>query len=266
LQVISDIGGQPVSEFWVKYVLRKSWHPQGFANQGEFSIYQTLFFDLDDTLYASTTGVWQMIRSRMGQYMAERLGLPPDEIPALRRRYFETYGTTLRGLQRHHEVDAEDYLAYVHDLPLERYLQPDPALRSLLLSLPQPRWIFTNADSDHARRVLAVLGLQDCFSGVIDVRAVEFACKPEELAFQRALVCSGSPDPSRCVMFDDSRANLAGARRAGFTTVLVGAQDADPSNPTGDVDLVIPDLLVLPERMPQLWSGSPARSAGRMKP
>jgi putative hydrolase of the HAD superfamily len=86
--------------------------------------YTTLFFDLDDTLYSPKNGLWLAIRERMGEYMAERLGLPRDEIPAIRHLYYTTYGTTLRGLQRHYQVDSDDYLAYVHDLPLERYLQP----------------------------------------------------------------------------------------------------------------------------------------------
>jgi len=225
--------------------------------------YTTLLFDLDDTLYASSCGVWQMIRNRMGQYMTERLGMPADEVPVLRSRYFEKYGTTLRGLQHHHQVDVDDYLAYVHDLPLEQYIQPNPALRRLLLSLPQKRWIFTNADANHARRVLSVLDLVDCFDGVIDIRAIEFACKPEEHAFRRALAITGNPDPVSCVLFDDSPSNLAGAFRLGIKTVLVGANDAAhgaaSSGVLQNVDLTIPDLLALPQYMPELWpSNHPA--------
>ena len=46
--------------------------------------------------------------------------LPVEEVDILRRNYFEQYGTTLRGLQIHHQVDTDEYLAYVHDLPLEK--------------------------------------------------------------------------------------------------------------------------------------------------
>jgi putative hydrolase of the HAD superfamily len=183
--------------------------------------FTTLFFDLDDTIYPNSTGLWEAIRSRMGQYMHERLGLPVDQVPALRRRYFITYGTTLRGLQIHYHVNADDYLAYVHDLPLTEYLQSAPELRRLVLSLPQRRWIFTNADDQHARRVLDVLGLTDCFEGIIDVRAIEFACKPELAAYERALAIAGNPCAHECVLIDDSPVNLAPARRMGFTTVLV---------------------------------------------
>lgn len=213
--------------------------------------FDTLFFDLDDTLYSNTCGLWRTIRERMGLYMHERLGMPLDEIPHIRRRYFETYGTTLRGLQHHHQVDADDYLAYVHDLPLDQYIAPSPELRQMLLSLPQPRWIFTNADDRHARRVLAVLGMEDCFDGIIDIRAIGFACKPEPKSFERALQIAGALAPDRCLLFDDSLSNLAGARAAGMHTGWISANgEAHP-----DVDFTLPDLLALPHALPQLWRG-----------
>ena len=119
----------------------------------------------------------------------------------------------------------------------------------MLLSLPQQRWIFTNADADHARRVLATLGLVDCFQGIIDVRAIEFACKPEEIAYQRALALVGNPAPGQCVLLEDSATNLAPAHQIGFTTVLI-SQNGD-SHPA--VDFTIPNLLALPQVMPCLW-------------
>ena len=217
--------------------------------------FTTLFFDLDDTLYPNTNGLWQAIRGRMSQYMHERLGLPWEQIPELRHHYFTTYGTTLRGLQKFYQVDADEYLAYVHDLPLADYLQPAPELRSLLLSLPLPRWIFTNADDRHAQRVLAQLDLLDCFAGIIDVRAIRFACKPEMDAYQRALHIAGGPQPQECVMLDDSSANLAPARQMGFTTVLVRQdRESDPA-----ADITIPNLLDLRRALPALWGNGHVR-------
>lgn len=211
--------------------------------------YTTVFFDLDDTLYPGSNGLWSTIRDRMGLYMHERLGFPAGEVPAIRKQYYEKYGTTLRGLQIHHKVDADDYLAFVHDLPLKDYLQPDPSLCQLILSLPQERWIFTNADADHARRVLDVLELGGCFSGIIDIRALGFACKPEVGAYQRALELAGNPAPTRCVLLDDSPSNLAPATQLGFTTVLVSANGKVAS----PVSFIISELSALPGVLPELW-------------
>lgn len=215
-------------------------------------VYTTLFFDLDDTLYPGSNGLWSLIRARMGQYMVEVMGLPEAQVPDLRRTYYHTYGTTLRGLQIHHQVNVDDYLHYVHDLPLEQYIRPDPELRSLLLSLPQQRWIFTNADADHACRVLAVLGVQDCFRGIIDIRALEFVCKPDPAAYRRALALAGAPAPQQCVLLDDSAANLATARQMGFATAWVGQNGA--AGPAAQISLS--SLLELPVKMPWLWTAA----------
>jgi pyrimidine 5'-nucleotidase len=211
--------------------------------------YTTLLFDLDDTLYDSGNGLWEAIRQRMSQYMIERIGLPAEEVPALRAMYYKKYGTTLRGLQRHFQVDSDDYLAYVHDLPLERYLKPATQLRGLLTSLPQQRWIFTNADANHARRVLSTLELEDCFVGIIDVRAIQFACKPEPIAYQRALELAGNPLPTQCIMLDDSLSNLSGARQMKIITVLVSNNGV----PHPEVDYSVSSLLDLPKSLPELW-------------
>lgn len=210
--------------------------------------FSTLFFDLDETLYKSSTGLWDAIRVRMNRYMHERVGLSRQIIPQLREQYYRQYGTTLRGLQIHHQVDMDDYLAYVHDLPLKDYLQPDPILRALLKQLSQPCWIFTNADTAHADRVLDILGVADCFVGIIDVRSVRPACKPAPEAMQKALEITGNPLPGDCVLLDDSPANIAGAKQFGFTTVLVG-NGVHPHVASYQVT----DLVDLPVSYPEFW-------------
>jgi len=210
--------------------------------------FDVAFFDLDDTLYDKRSGLWEAIRNRMSLYMHERLGMSWEIIPTLRRHYFETYGTTLRGLQLHHQVDADDYLAYVHDLPIHEFIQPDPELRQMLLTLPLRRFIFTNADRDHAKRVLQTLNLTDCFEGIIDVRAIHFYCKPEPQAYQLALQIAQVDAPQRCLYLDDSLLNLAAARKLGFYTVLVGQDGPEPQ-----VDMSIREIKELRTKLPDLW-------------
>ena len=82
------------------------------------------------------------------------------------------YGTTLKGLEKHHQINVDDFLAYVHDLPLGSYLTPDPAQREIIASLPTRKLIFTNADSSHAERVLTQLNLRDLFPVIVDVNTV----------------------------------------------------------------------------------------------
>lgn len=187
--------------------------------------FTTIFFDLDDTLYPSSTGLWPAIKDRMNLYMCERLGIPEKDVPQLREQYFKMYGTTLRGLQERHHVDMQDFLAFVHDLPLIDYLKPDPTVRDIIASLPTRNLIFTNADANHARRVLAALKLDDLFETIVDVNAVAPYCKPMLESFAIAMELANEPDPRKCVVIDDLPHTTRAALRVGMASLLYGCQD-----------------------------------------
>ena len=209
----------------------------------------TVFFDLDATLYPESNGLWPAIRVKIDQYMREQMNIPAAEIPKLREYYYLHYGTTLRGLQIHYGIEAKRYLNYVHDLPLHKYLKPDPALRDMLLSIPKRRWVFTNSDRPHAERVMSMLGIEDCFDGMVDVYAMEPHCKPKQEAYDFALKLAGGADPRTCALLDDSTRNLAPAKEMGFFTILVGQNGTHPT-----ADRTLPDIHKLPKVAPEFWS------------
>lgn len=213
--------------------------------------FSTLFFDLDATLYPPSNGLWDEIRNRIFQYMREVIGLPQNEIPSTRDRYWKTYGTTLEGLRIHHGVDPDDYLRYVHNIPLDSYLSKDPKLSELLSELPQALWVFTNADRRHAESVLEILGIREHFSGIVDLIAMDFVIKPRPEAYQIAQEISGETDPSQCILFDDLVPNLLGAKKQGFTTVLVG-ENGQPDS----ADFQLPTIHNIKDIMPHLWLNS----------
>jgi len=203
--------------------------------------FTTIFFDLDDTLYPTSTGLWHAIKERMNLYMTERMGIPADQVPALREQYFKMYGTTLRGLQARHNVDEQEYLAFVHDLPLKDYLTPDPIQRKVIASLPTRNLIFTNADLHHARRVLAALELDDLFETIIDVNEVSPFCKPMPESFAIAQELADEPDPRKCVMIDDLPRTTRAALEVGMPSILYGTDE-----PTTDASGVFTDWNQLP--------------------
>jgi putative hydrolase of the HAD superfamily len=189
------------------------------------SSFRILFLDLDDTLYSNTTGLWQAIGGRILQYMIEVAGVPADQAPALRDDYFQRYGTTLTGLRIHQGIDPMDYLRYVHALPVEQYLQPDPRTREVLAGVPLRRVILTNADRWHAARVLSRLGLSGLIDQIVDVIDLEWIHKPNEEAYRRAMSLVGETEAGACLLLDDMARNLAPALAIGMTTVLVGGKD-----------------------------------------
>ncbi len=159
--------------------------------------------------------------------MHNRLGIPADQVGGLRDRYFRAYGTTLSGLMRHYAADPFDYLDFVHKVPIEDMLDPDPALAEMLGSLPQKRVVFTNAAQAHAERVLNRLGIAHVIHEIIDIVRLDFVNKPLPESFYKALELCGETEPERTLVADDSTRNLETARSLGMTTVLVGRDDRD---------------------------------------
>lgn len=207
-----------------------------------------LFFDLDATLYPASSGLWHAIKSRIQNYMVEVMGFSEQESTELAQVYYKNYGTTLEGLRRHHEIDPVDYLAYVHDIPIEDYIEVPPRLQEILSTLPQTKWVFTNADREHAARVLNHLQVHDLFAGIIDVHALDYQVKPQPEAYRQALRLANVPNSANCVLFDDLPQNIPPANKMGFFTVLVNEDEANHA-----ADLHINSVLDLPQRIPQLW-------------
>ncbi|GAB4246790.1 MULTISPECIES: HAD family hydrolase [Deferrisoma] len=199
-------------------------------------------FDLDNTLYPAECGLFREVDRRIRRFMAERVGIPPAEIPGLRAEYKRRYGVTLGGLLAHHGVDPEEYLAYVHDVPVERYLQPDPSLAESLEALPGERVIFTNGSVGHTRRVLEALGVAPLFSAVFDIAFMGYVPKPRPQGYER-LLRALAVAPSRCILVDDLPENLATAKALGMRTVGVGPAGPRDGHP----------WVASPRELPRVW-------------
>jgi putative hydrolase of the HAD superfamily len=196
---------------------------------------RTLLFDLDETLYPPRAGIMGQIRDQILKYIRTRLQLPTEEADALRQRYLQTYGTTMRGLQINHQIDPDDYLHYVHDISLQEHLQENGELDLVLASLPQEKVVFTNASREHAERVLDHLGVRRHFSRIVDIRDMEYESKPQPAAYQRICDLLGVR-PEECLIVEDNVRNLQPAKALGMTTVLV--RDGHPG-PGDGVDYAI---------------------------
>ncbi|XP_057867239.2 uncharacterized protein C24B11.05 [Cryptomeria japonica] len=233
--------------------------------------YDCLLFDLDDTLYPVSSGLAAACTKNIGDYVVQKLGVDKNKVTEFCREMYKNYGTTMAGLRAvGYEFDYDDYHSFVHGrLPYEN-LKPDPVLKSLLLSMPQRKIIFTNGDKVHAAKVLSRLGLEDCFEGVICFETLNshpepaknnnswdtpiafmprtpVICKPSINAMERAIQVANA-DPQRTIFFDDSTRNIAAGKRAGLHTVLVGA-----SNRTEGADFALESIHNLKEALPEIW-------------
>lgn len=203
--------------------------------------FTTIFFDLDDTLYPASSGLWPTLKARMSQYMIEKMDIAAEDVPGLREKYFRTYGTTLRGLQAHHKIDVQDFLAYVHDVRLTDYIHPDPVQQTVLASLPTRNVIFTNSDVQHTRRVLKVLQIEKYFTDIVDVNRMDPYCKPNPEAFALAMEAAGESSAAKCIMIDDLPNTVKAAKALGLYAILYGT-----ATPDSDSQAAISDWRQLP--------------------
>lgn len=161
------------------------------------------------------------IRDRIISYMRDIMKMDESQIVSVRRYSLEKYGTTLMGLVELFNIDKQEYLQYVHNLNLEDFLKPDPEIRYLLLEYPQKKVIFSNADTNHVRRVLDYLDLCDCFERIIDVHLLMPYVKPQTAAFNKALKAINLDSWDGCVFIDDYMPNVQKAIELEIFSVLI---------------------------------------------
>ena len=178
-------------------------------------------FDLDDTLHNASAHIFPVMNRAMTQYIMDELELNETTAHQLRQHYWRVYGATLKGLMRHHGVDAYHFLQKTHafmDLP--NMVIQVKRLRSLLKRLPGRKCVFTNAPRDYAIRVLEIMGIADCFELVFSVESTKFHAKPSVRGFQM-LLKTLKISPKDCVMLEDNLPALMTAKRLGMKTIWV---------------------------------------------
>ena len=208
---------------------------------------EVILFDLDDTLYPDTSGIWALIRERIDLFMIEKVGYKPENVHEARENFFRQFGTTLRGLESTHHIDPIQYLNFVHDIPLINYLLPNSQLDKMLSSISIKKVIFTNGDRWHARRVTDTLKITQHFTEVIDVIDVNPFCKPMIESFQIALSKLGISDPKKVLLVDDNLKNIQMGQSIGLETVLISSKYKSQDNGIRHIEKVENLLDVFPE-------------------
>lgn len=199
-------------------------------------------FDLDNCLYPASTGLFSLIDERMSAYIQRLLGCGPEEAKRVQKAHFHEHGTTLAGLMKEHAVDPHDFLADVHDIPLD-LVKADERLVALLPRLPGRRFVFTNGDAPYARRVLEAIGVHEQFEHLHDIHSSELRPKPDPHGY--ALLCEGFDiDPRHALLADDMVQNLAPAKALGMTTVWIdnGSERGNHSYDPAIIDARVNDV------------------------
>jgi len=195
--------------------------------------------DLDNTLYSADSGVFARMDKRMTAFVAKELDVDATEANRLRVKYWQEYGTTLRGMMLHHGMEPEAFLHDVHDIDAHEILGRDDALDAALNQLPGRKVIHTNGIREHAERILNALGIAHHFAAIYDIRFNNYIPKPCKETLARLIQAEGFK-PERTLVVDDMADNLSEAKALGCKTVWITYE-------TGDTwDFHIPTLHKLP--------------------
>jgi putative hydrolase of the HAD superfamily len=185
-----------------------------------------LLFDLDNTLYSVRYGLEENVNRRMIAYLAQYLGLSPEEAILRRRKRIPNYGTTLEWLMAEEGfTDIEDYFAAIHPEGEADTLRADPALRDFLGGLKIPMAILTNSPMEHAVRILDKLQIRDLFPRIFDIRWNGFRGKPRPDAFYRVLEALEAA-PENTLFIDDYPRYISGYIAIGGKGLLLDEADA----------------------------------------
>jgi len=187
-------------------------------------------FDLDNTLHNASHAIFPAINANMNRYMARVLaenGHPADEasVNFLRRHYWKLYGATLLGMVRHHGVRIADFLHEAHrfdDLP--GMIRAERGIGRWLQQLPGRKILLTNAPRQYSRQLVRHLRLHRHFSRHISVESMhvhrQLRPKPSRLML-RKLLAREKVAARRCILVEDTVANLKTARELGVRTAWV---------------------------------------------
>ena len=131
-------------------------------------------FDLDNTLYPAECNLFAQVDHRMGEFIANFLGVPYAYARHLQKSYYRQFGTTLAGMMLVHKMDPKPFLDYVHDIDLS-VVDAHAELAAAIEKLPGRKLIYTNGSRRHAERVAGKLGVLHLFEGIFDIEDAE-AC------------------------------------------------------------------------------------------
>ena len=176
-------------------------------------------FDLDNTLYSGDTKVFDQVDKKMSKFISEKLKVSLKEAKKIQKNYFHEYNTTLNGMIKNHDINANEFLEFVHDVDLE-FLKKDEPLKTEIEKLKGKKIIFTNGSKAHASNVTSRIGIEQLFDGVFDIVDSDFYPKPSIEPYKK-IIENYKIEPEYCIFCEDIARNLKPAYELGMKTVWI---------------------------------------------
>ena len=180
-------------------------------------------FDLDNTLYPSSTNLFSGIDKLMASFITQHLNVDHEEAIQIKNDYFQKHGTTLNGLIKNHNIDPHHFLEFVHNIDYS-FLNKNEKLNKEIKNLPGKKIIFTNGSRKHANNVISNMQLDENLFSIFDIVDSDFVPKPERSPYER-LIKKYDIIPEQSIFFEDIARNLKPAHDLGMKTGWVINED-----------------------------------------
>ena len=182
--------------------------------------------DLDDTLHDASERVLPWVNQAMTAYVMQHVGVNLNQADSLRQSYWKSYGATLLGLVKHHEIDPAHFLEHTHPSAeqLRAWVKKSSHMAQRLKTLRGRRVLLTNAPIAYAKVVLKARGLSHCFERVVSIEDMHIrnTLKPKpSKAMLRRTIARLRVLPAHCALIEDSAENLRSAKALRLKTYLV---------------------------------------------
>ncbi len=158
------------------------------------------------------------------------------------------FGEHDRPLSREKLAELIERKAVYYQEAIRNHVTIFPGVKSLVADLDQrlPLAVASGALRNEIETILTTAGLVNHFKAIVSAEDVERG-KPEPDVFLRALAAlnqqidNGEPiDASECVVIEDSKEGIRGARRAGMKCLAV--TNSYPAELLGEADYVVKSL------------------------
>jgi putative hydrolase of the HAD superfamily len=189
-------------------------------------------FDLDNTLYPSSTNLFSKIDKLMATFIIDKLNVTHQEAMQMKNDYFRKHGTTLNGLIKNHKIDPHDFLEFVHNIDYS-FLKKNIKLNDQIKCLPGEKIIFTNGSKKHAERVIETLEIEKNQFSIFDIVDSDFIPKPEKKPYEK-LISQFRIIPEQSIFIEDIARNLRPAHELGMQTAWLINSDEWASEGHGE--------------------------------
>jgi|GEM_PF-514833 len=196
-------------------------------------------FDLDGTLYPRTNPLFASMSALMKRWFQSQMQISDEKFDDWYEWQKSKYPTPLKAIEAFGLNVVSFHWEVFGRLCPEMYLTKNIALHYMLNKLIADKFIVTLSLYEHAIRVLNVLGIRDCFSGIL-VHGRNWHTNSKLDAYETVRRENGLISAEICVIGDNPRIDLLEASEEGYRCVAVYSSESLPGIQS------IPDIIDLP--------------------